>query len=92
MTFADLLLHLVDFSDPNFEEKRLQTESVLRDIGALDIPKIMIYNKIDKLSEGAEGLNSDSEGFYVSALSKVGLKELRGDLHLRAQMFSQNHG
>ena len=46
VTLADLLLHLVDFSDPNFEEKRIQTENVLRDIGALKIPKMMIYSNI----------------------------------------------
>ncbi|MFH2035113.1 MAG: GTPase HflX, partial [Candidatus Zixiibacteriota bacterium] len=77
VTLADLLLHLVDFSDPNFAKKKHQTENVLNDIKAQNVPKIMIYNKIDRLKEGHEGYNSENDGFYISALNNFGLDELK---------------
>jgi GTP-binding protein HflX len=44
---ADLLLHLVDMSSPLCEEQIHVVEGVLRDIGAGDIPHLMVANKID---------------------------------------------
>ena len=47
---ADLLLHIVDAADENRSSHILEVESVLRQIGALDIPQIMVYNKTDRLN------------------------------------------
>ncbi|PWG00037.1 GTPase HflX [Levilactobacillus bambusae] len=44
---ADLLLQVVDFSDPNRDEMMATTEQTLKDIGVTDIPMVTIYNKAD---------------------------------------------
>ncbi len=48
---SDLLLHVVDASNPNFDEQIKVTEQVLKEIGVEDIPIIYVFNKID-LVEG----------------------------------------
>lgn len=48
---ADLLLHVVDISDPLFQVQIKTTESVLRDIGAGDLPVLMVFNKMDRLQD-----------------------------------------
>jgi GTP-binding protein HflX len=49
-TSADLLLHVVDASHPNYPEQIDQVMSVLQDIGAQDVPQWLIFNKIDALA------------------------------------------
>lgn len=47
---ADLLLHVVDISHPNFEEQIAVVRETLRDIGAGDKPIFMVFNKVDAFS------------------------------------------
>ena len=51
---ADLLLHVVDASHPGHPEQIAQVQSVLADIGAGDVPQLLIYNKIDALEPGQQ--------------------------------------
>jgi len=44
---ADLLLHVVDISNPNFEEQMKSVKETLLEIGAADKPEIVVFNKID---------------------------------------------
>ena len=44
---ADLLLHVVDISHPNFEEQIAVVRETLREIGAGDKPVFMVFNKVD---------------------------------------------
>ena len=46
---ADLLLHVVDASSPVLDEQMEQVRRVLGDIGAADIPQVLVYNKLDRL-------------------------------------------
>lgn len=46
---ADLLLHVVDASNPGFPEQMAQVQKVLNEIGAADIPQILVFNKLDSL-------------------------------------------
>lgn len=46
---ADLLLHVIDAADPLRDERIAQVDEVLAEIGAGDIPQMLVYNKIDKL-------------------------------------------
>ncbi len=48
---ADLLLHIVDAASPVLAEQMEEVERVLADIGAADIPQILVYNKQDLLEE-----------------------------------------
>ena len=53
---ADLLLHVVDAADPLRDERIRQVDEVLADIGAGDLPQLLVFNKIDRLErEGADG-------------------------------------
>jgi len=45
---ASLLAHVVDASDPGFERQLAVTEEVLDEIGAKAVPRLLVFNKIDK--------------------------------------------
>ena len=73
---ADLLLHLVDAADPLREERIAQVDEVLAEIGAGDIPQLLVYNKIDKLDERQPRIDRPAEGHprvWVSARDRAGL-------------------
>jgi GTPase len=46
-----LLLHVIDASDTGFERQRLVTDEVLSEIGAADVPRIRVFNKIDMVGD-----------------------------------------
>jgi GTPase len=48
---ADILLHVVDISHPNFEEQIAVVNQTLEEIGANDKPTILLFNKIDQLKD-----------------------------------------
>ena len=49
---ASLLLHVIDASDPGFERQLETTNEVLAEIGAQDVPRIRVFNKIDRVIYG----------------------------------------
>jgi GTPase len=51
---ASLLLHVVDASDAGFERQLAVTEEVLDEIGAHDVPRLLVFNKIDRVGDHAE--------------------------------------
>ena len=50
---ASLLAHVVDASDPGFERQLAVTEEVLDEIGAKDVPRLLVFNKIDRVGDEA---------------------------------------
>lgn len=48
---ADLLLHVVDVAHPSYKQQMETTEDVLREIGAGDIPSMLVFNKVDKVED-----------------------------------------
>ena len=79
---ADLLLHVIDISDPLYESKILVVEDILSDLGVGNKPKIYVFNKMD-LNQNAdkEKINDHFNGFspvFVSASKKNNLEELVG--------------
>ncbi|MBI3188197.1 MAG: GTPase HflX [Gammaproteobacteria bacterium] len=50
---ASLLLHVIDASDPGFERQLETTDQVLAEIGAQDVPRLRIFNKIDHVGGAA---------------------------------------
>jgi len=50
---ASLLLHVIDASDPGFERQLAVTDKVLAEIGAQDVPRLRIFNKIDHAGDAA---------------------------------------
>lgn len=84
---ADLLLHVVDASAPDREAQLEQVERVLREIGAEDVPVILVTNKIDLTGLPAE-VHRDPCGtidrVLVSARTGAGIDALRAALAERA--------
>ena len=86
---ADLLLHVVDASNPGFVEQIAQVQRVLTEIGAQDIPQLLVFNKTDALPLEQQPLRLVDEyeidgvqtpRVFVSAKSLQGLAELRQQL------------
>jgi GTP-binding protein HflX len=73
---ADLILHVVDVSDPEREQKRSVVLEVLRDIGAGDHRRFTVYNKLDLLGPHDALPFLKSNEFVVSAVTGEGLPEL----------------
>ncbi len=70
---ADLVLHIIDASSPELKAQKAVVEDVLASLGALDTPRIDVYNKIDKLNEKPTPRDGTA---YISASSSEGIKEL----------------
>jgi GTP-binding protein HflX len=92
---ADLLLHVIDAADPLRDERIAQVDAVLEEIGAGEIPQLLVYNKIDRI-EGASprhDLPTDGhdhahpqgsrERVWLSARDRDGLGLLRDALGAR---------
>jgi len=77
---ADLLLHIIDFSDPNWRDKEQSVNQVLDEIGADKVPLIKVMNKVDLLNDIEVGVIrnglSEIEEVRVSAKSESGVDEL----------------
>lgn len=84
---ADLLLHVVDAANPGHFEQIQEVLSVLHDIGAGQVPQLLVFNKLDAMA--ADTLPAELAGtteldgmpvqrVYVSALTGAGLPILRG--------------
>ncbi|MBT8062662.1 MAG: GTPase HflX [Xanthomonadales bacterium] len=71
---ADLLLHVVDASDPYCSERQEEVNEVLQSIGAQEIPVIRVFNKIDRCGVEA-GATRDASG----RLTRVSVSALQGD-------------
>lgn len=74
---ADLLLHVVDIGDDH--RKRIdEVNKVIDELGALSIPQILVFNKIDQVGMAADnGRNGAGARAWVSALTGAGLEELK---------------
>ena len=91
---ADLLLHVVDASNPNFAFQIEQVQRVLKEIGAHQVPQLLVFNKIDALDtehqpihmeDSFEIVGVQTPRVFVSAKSLVGITVLRKRL---AQMLA----
>lgn len=83
---ADLLLHVVDASNPHHPEQIAEVQRVLQEIGAADVPQLLVFNKTDALPPGQRPQRgSDTFGLdgaqvprvFVSSRTGAGLPELR---------------
>ena len=78
--FADLILHVVDISNPEFRNHIAVTNKVLAGLGC-DSPVVMVYNKIDKVAEETiEELKSAGNAVFISAKTGKGIEELKSQL------------
>ncbi|MDM0024005.1 GTPase HflX [Variovorax saccharolyticus] len=95
---ADLLLHVVDASNPHHPEQMAEVQSVLRDIGADAVPQLLVFNKLDALESTQRPLNLQDEididgvqvsRIFLSAHTAEGLPALRAELALRSQSVAE---
>lgn len=72
---ADLLLHVIDISDPNWREMVFAVQQVLAEIGVSEIPIIQVFNKIDVQENWLPKIDQQEDGckVWVSAKSGAGL-------------------
>lgn len=102
---ADLLLHVVDGSNPDYLEQIEQVQRVLSEIGAADVPQILVFNKLDAIEKNSlplqlkdlfelraafEGSSRSVERVFVSAHTGEGLPLLRDLLASQAATVQTN--
>jgi GTPase len=96
---ADLLLHIVDASNPAHPEQMASVMGVLKDIGADQVPQILVFNKLDAIDEAhiplvlSDQMELDGQTvprIYVSAQTGEGLPALRA--LLAAQVLAGGSG
>ena len=82
---ADLLVHVVDASDPDPEGQIAAVRTVLSEIGAIQVPELLVLNKADLADEATIlALRANHPGSVViSARTGKGLDELRATLEQR---------
>lgn len=72
---SNLLLHVVDLSNEEYEENIRVTNSTLKEIGADNIPVIYVFNKCDKVND-TKLPYVDGNKVYISAKNNIGINEL----------------
>lgn len=91
---ADLLLHVVDASNPGYPEQMAEVQKVLHEIGADDVPQLLVFNKLDAVPQEKRPLQPEDHyavddrevpRVFVSARSGEGLPILRSRLSVLAQ-------
>ncbi|KIL51974.1 GTPase HflX [Jeotgalibacillus soli] len=71
---SDLLIHVVDYSNPEYAQLIKTTERTLRDIGVEDIPMVYAYNKADLTEQSIP--KTEENRVYLSAKENIGIDEL----------------
>jgi GTP-binding protein HflX len=89
---AQLLLHVIDASDPRHDEYTGQVDAVLQEIGAGTLPQLLVYNKIDRLGiepRIARDTSGEIDQVWISAERGQGLELLRAAIAERLRLRAQ---
>ena len=84
ITESDLVLHIVDISHPNYEDHIESVNVILDQIKCSEKPSLMVFNKIDKISnEELESLKFSLNGNreYISAFKKINIDSLKKKIY-----------
>lgn len=75
---ANLLLHLIDVSDPDYKNQMSEVEKVLKDISVDNIPTLLVFNKIDQIEREQLLLLSNfyKEAVFISAKDDKNIETL----------------
>lgn len=76
LKMADLLLQVVDYSDPHYEKHMETTRETITQLGAGHIPMITVFNKSDRVDDGIAYPKVVGEKIYLSAKEDVSLEML----------------
>ena len=81
---ADLLLHVVDAHNENYADQIAQVNEVLKEIGADEVPQVMVFNKVDLMEGHQPRVDRDENGrvrrVWLSAVSGDGIDLLLSTL------------
>jgi len=72
---ADLLIHLVDLSNPEYIEQMESVDSILASLELNEVPQLLVFNKVDHYAKNNLDL-PNIQGIFVSASEKIGLEDL----------------
>ena len=86
---ADILVHVVDISDPDFIYKMEQVLLILKELGISNIPSIRVNNKSDKvdIDEISNGTSKNNNEVWVSALKNTGMEHLVNSIQFNRKKF-----
>lgn len=73
VTYADLLVHVVDVSNRNYEMQIDVVNGVMKDLRADDKPVLLAMNKVDKIDHGVQDLSYGADTIFISAKNKINL-------------------
>ncbi len=74
LKYADILLHVIDLSNPQWQEQAAVVEKIIGELEVTDTPRIDVYNKCDRVTEDFRPLGGDS--VFLSALTGEGVDRL----------------
>ena len=74
LTYADVLVHVVDASDPQWRLQAEVVEELCRQLGAEKTPRLLVFNKVDLLRE--DQLPRETNAIYTAASKGIGLENL----------------
>ena len=78
---ADLLLHIVDASDNDYQQKLLEVDKILKDLGLENIPTIIVKNKSDLLKKHSSRIFNPKKEILISAEKNIGIDKLRENIN-----------
>ena len=81
LTFADLLLHVIDASDPNWREQAEVVERLIHELGAAETPRLEVFNKCDRLA--GDILPHGEDMVSISAKTGAGVDKLLAAIEKR---------
>jgi GTPase len=88
---ADLVLHVIDASNPEHERQAAAVNRVLEEVGATTVPRLEVYNKIDRLNpdEQRRLREADPSAMLISAATGRGCDELLDSVAARLSLDQQ---
>lgn len=90
---ADLLLHVIDSSDPEVETKIKVVDDILKDLG-ITSPVVYVFNKIDAIGEDEvmrlAGQYKEKHPVFISVRKDIGIEELKGAVQALIDSSSKN--
>ena len=88
---ADLVLHVIDASNPERERQAAAVNRVLEEVGATTVPRLEVYNKIDRLTpdEQRRLREADPSALLISAATGEGCDELLDTVAARLSLDQQ---
>ncbi len=81
LSYADLLIHVIDASDPNWQDQAQVVDSLIEELGAAQTPRLEVFNKCDRLA--GEILPHGEDIVCISAKTGAGLPKLLAAMERR---------